>query len=117
MLIASDMESFARILLQLAKRPYANKVYGHFSHTFFYIGTAPNYEAGLTGSYHTILAIEPLEDRFHIGYGATSLSKWGRSLIAGKLEEWGNWNVYSESEAVSLVDRIATRDLDAISYK
>lgn len=116
-LVTGNMESFARILSELARRPYASKVYGHFSHACFYIGTAPTYEASRTGSYHRILAIEPLGDRFRIGYGKTSLSKWGRSLIAGKLKEWGCWEVCSEEEVVSLVDRIVTRDLDALSSK
>lgn len=115
--VTNGMKSLAKILSELAKRSYANKVYGHFSHECFYIGTAPNYEASLTGAYHSIIAIEPIEDRFLIGYGAAPLSKWGRSLVAGKLEEWGCWDLCPESEVVSLVDRIVTRDLEALSSR
>jgi hypothetical protein len=109
------MESFERILVELAKRPYACKVYGHFSHACFCIGTAPNYEASLTGEHHKFLVIEPLGDRFRVGYGRSPLSKWGRRLVAGTLEEWGCWEVCAEDEVLPLVDRVVTRDLDALS--
>lgn len=116
-LATNDMKSFAKILSELARRSYADQVYGHFSHECFFIGTAPNYEASLTGTYHRIIAVEPLEDRFLIGYGGAPLSKWGRSLVAGKLEEWGCWDLCTESEVVSLVDRIVTRDLEALLFR
>jgi len=113
-LVTGNNESFARILSELARRPYASRVYGHFSHSCFCIGTAPTYEDSRGGAYHRILSIEPLGDRFRIGYGTTSLSEWGRSLVAGKLEEWGSWEVCSCDDVVPFVDRIVTRDLDAL---
>lgn len=111
-LVTGRMESFGRILSELANRPYASKVYGAWSHACLYIGTAPNYQAYQTGAYRLILSIEPLEDRFRIGYGETASSKWGRSLVGERLEERGCWEVWSEQDVVSLVDRIVTRDLD-----
>lgn len=94
------------VLQALSARPYANLVYGYWSHATFLIGTAPQY--GLSHPPHLkILCIEGESRGFLIGCGESRHSEWGVSN--GK--RIGCWTHCTDEQVVSIVDRIVEREL------
>lgn len=113
----ATLAPLGRVLSQLASRPYASKVFGHWGHDWFFIGTAPNWEVTEDARYRRILCIVPVGKRFRIGFGATPSSEWSWRVVNGKVEEVGNWQEHSETDIVPMADMIITRDLTDLAAK
>jgi|SRR5262245_49248484 len=111
----AELAPLGRVLSELASRPYARQVYGHRSHDWFFIGTAPSYEKSDSPLHRQILCLVPVGKRFRVGYGETPTFEWGWQLLEDEVtvEQTGCWQECSESGAVTLADRIITRDLNA----
>jgi hypothetical protein len=111
----NSLAPLGRVLSELASRPYANQVYGHWGHDWFFIGTAPCDEEMDSPLDREILCLVPVGKRFRVGYGETPTSEWGWRLAEDEVtvEQSGCWQECSENEAVTLADRIITRDLNA----
>jgi hypothetical protein len=113
----TSLAPLGRVLLELASRPYASQVYGHWGHDWFFIGTAPSYQEKGNPLYRQILCIVPVGKRFRVGHGETPTSEWGWQMADGEVEQVGCWQECSENEAILLADRIITRDLNTLVKK
>src|SRR5262245_40268235 len=68
----ASLTALGRVLSELASRPYARKVFGHWSLNWFFIGTAPSYEQSDSPLHRQILCLAPIgTKRFRVGYGET----------------------------------------------
>jgi hypothetical protein len=109
-----SMTVLARVLAELATRPYAQQVYGYWSHAIFVVGTARSYEESHEASHYDIFCIEPSEPDgryFLVGSGETPRGEWG--CRDGK--RVGRWERCLEHEIVPLIDDIMERQLPSVS--
>jgi hypothetical protein len=115
----AELAALARVLSELASRPYASQVCGHWSLDWFFIGTAPCYEERDSPLHRQILCLVPVGKRFRVGYGETPTSEWGWAVAGDDVtvKQTGCWQECSTDEAASLADRIITRDLNARAKK
>jgi hypothetical protein len=94
-------DRFKHVLQEIASRPFACKVYGHFSLARFIIGTAPSYATRHNPGHRNILCIDDTGSQFRIGYEKTSAGKWA------------NWRDCPDSEVAPFVEKTVTEDLEA----
>jgi hypothetical protein len=109
-----SMTVLARVLAELATRPYAQQVYGYWSHATFVVATAASDDKSHEGSHYDIFCIEPSEPDgryFLVGSAESPQAKWG--YCDGK--RVGRWKRCLEHEIVPLIDAIMERQLPSVS--
>ncbi len=101
------MVTFGKVLRDLASRDYSARVFGHWSHDRFIIGTASSYEESLDAPHDELVTIENVRgETFLVGFANTGCSHFGwhrennQDVFDGCLREC------STSDLVPLVDQV-----------
>ena len=102
------------VLVILAQYSWANRVYGHWSHNVFLIGTSSSSSKG-TGSQRSGLAsleMDPVTKMIVVGSPIRDGDEWGMWKENGHLVRVGRWDYVHAEQAAQLINEIIVKRLE-----